>query len=242
MYLENRTCDEYLKGVLGFIAAAEEDMKNKKKTAINCPCYDCGNIKKIPQSMNIHAHLIMRGFKANYRVWNEHGEEGLNPGEMDEKHQYDNMAAEGSFDDNVEDQELTDNDIASKMTTPDLIDNVEQMVIDVEGHDGYSVGEFAKFRELVRDSKKPLYPGCHEKFTQLYFVLKLLQLKATHNWSDRSFNALLHLLKEMLPNNCELPKNTYDAKKIIFPLGLEVEKIHACKEAAFFIAVMITRI
>lgn len=25
------------------------------------------------------------------------------------------------------------------------------------------------------------------------------------------------------------PKTTYDAKKIIFPLGLEVERIHACK-------------
>jgi hypothetical protein len=32
----------------------------------------------------------------------------------------------------------------------------------------------------------------------------------------------------MLPRDNELPVNTYEAKKIICPLGLEVQKIHAC--------------
>jgi hypothetical protein len=30
-----------------------------------------------------------------------------------------------------------------------------------------------------------------------------------------------------LPDN-ELPASTYEAKKIVYPLGLEVQKIHAC--------------
>jgi len=34
----------------------------------------------------------------------------------------------------------------------------------------------------------------------------------------------------MLPEGNEIPKSTYEAKKIICPMGLEVEKIHACKE------------
>ena len=58
----------------------------------------------------------------------------------------------------------------------------------------------------------------------------LLQIKATHRWSDRSFKALLDLLKDMLPEGNKVPKTVYDAKKIICPLGLEVEKIHAYKE------------
>ena len=33
----------------------------------------------------------------------------------------------------------------------------------------------------------------------------------------------------MLPEGNELPANTYRAKKVICPLGLEVEKIHACR-------------
>ena len=32
----------------------------------------------------------------------------------------------------------------------------------------------------------------------------------------------------MLPRDNVLPHSTYEAKKIVFPLGLEVQKIHAC--------------
>ena len=36
------------------------------------------------------------------------------------------------------------------------------------------------------------------------------------------------MLKKMLPKNNELPESMYETKKTIFPLGLEVQKIHAC--------------
>ena len=36
------------------------------------------------------------------------------------------------------------------------------------------------------------------------------------------------MLKKMLPKNNELPYSTYEAKKVVCPLGLEVQKIHAC--------------
>jgi hypothetical protein len=32
----------------------------------------------------------------------------------------------------------------------------------------------------------------------------------------------------MLPKDNELPTTTYKAKQLVFPLGLEVQKIHAC--------------
>ena len=32
----------------------------------------------------------------------------------------------------------------------------------------------------------------------------------------------------MLPEGNELPSTTYDAKKMVCPLGLDVQKIHAC--------------
>src|SRR5213078_4093287 len=75
--------------------------------------------------------------------------------------------------------------------------------------------------------EKPLFPGCKAKFTLLYRVLELLKLKASNRWSDKSFTDLLCLLGDMLPEGNELPANTYRAKKVIYPLGLEVEKIHA---------------
>lgn len=57
-----------------------------------------------------------------------------------------------------------------------------------------------------------------------------MQLKANHHFTDRGFKALLDLIHDMLPEKNEIPKSTYEAKKIISPMGLEVEKIHACKE------------
>jgi hypothetical protein len=37
------------------------------------------------------------------------------------------------------------------------------------------------------------------------------------------------LLKDMLPQGNAAPKTVYEAKQIIYPLGLEVEKIYSCK-------------
>jgi hypothetical protein len=37
------------------------------------------------------------------------------------------------------------------------------------------------------------------------------------------------LLKDMLPQGNTIPETIYEVKQIIYPLGLEVEKIHACK-------------
>jgi hypothetical protein len=36
------------------------------------------------------------------------------------------------------------------------------------------------------------------------------------------------MMKNMLPKNNELPASTYEAKKVVCPLDLEVQKIHAC--------------
>ncbi|XP_078165513.1 uncharacterized protein LOC144560210 [Carex rostrata] len=80
---------------------------------------------------------------------------------------------------------------------------------------------------MSNESKRPLYPGC-TKFSKLSAVLKLLNLKADNGWSDKSFTSLLELLREMLPDNNELPCTIYQAKKLICPMGLKVEKIHAC--------------
>ena len=39
---------------------------------------------------------------------------------------------------------------------------------------------------------------------------------------------MLKIVKKILPENNELPSTTYEAKQIVCPLGLEVQKIHAC--------------
>jgi hypothetical protein len=77
-------------------------------------------------------------------------------------------------------------------------------------------------------TKKKLYPNCEDGNTKLRTTLELLQWKAETGLSDKRFEKLLKIMKKKLPKHNKLPGSTYEAKKVLYPLGLEVQKIHAC--------------
>src|SRR4051812_15908094 len=81
---------------------------------------------------------------------------------------------------------------------------------------------------MLEDHRKWLYPDCEEGNTKLDAALELLQWKAEYGIPDKGFGKLLKIFKRRLPKDNELPDSTYEAKKVICPLGLEVPKIHAC--------------
>jgi hypothetical protein len=56
----------------------------------------------------------------------------------------------------------------------------------------------------------------------------LLQWKAQTGLSDKGFEKLIKIMKKKLPKDNKLPDSMYEAKKVLYPLGLEVQKIHAC--------------
>ena len=85
-----------------------------------------------------------------------------------------------------------------------------------------------KFDRMLEDHKKGLYPNCEADKKKLGTTLELLQWKADNGVSDKGFDSLLKIMKKKLPKDNELPDSTYATKKVICPLGLEVEKIHAC--------------
>jgi hypothetical protein len=121
---------------------------------------------------------------------------------------------------------LSDDDIVSR------VDNIEQMVCNVERHidgDQYSNDKLVKYKKMIEDSNKPFYDGCVVRYMRLFVMVKLFQLKVSNGWSDGSFKDLLTLLKDMLPQGNSVPETVYETKQIICPLGLEVGKIHACK-------------
>ena len=59
-------------------------------------------------------------------------------------------------------------------------------------------------------------------------TLALLKFKAESGVSDVNFTNLLELIADALPDDNVLPTTTKEAKKVVCPLGLEVQKIHAC--------------
>ncbi|KAI4297485.1 hypothetical protein L6164_037374 [Bauhinia variegata] len=52
------------------------------------------------------------------------------------------------------------------------------------------------YDNLCSDHEKPLYLRC-SKFTWLTEVIRLVNVKVTNEWSDKSFTGLLELLKDM---------------------------------------------
>jgi hypothetical protein len=56
----------------------------------------------------------------------------------------------------------------------------------------------------------------------------MLQWKTKYGVSDKAFEGMLKIVKDKLHENNELSSTTYEAKQPVCPLGLEVQKIHAC--------------
>jgi hypothetical protein len=85
-----------------------------------------------------------------------------------------------------------------------------------------------KFDQMLKDHKKLLFPNCEDGQKKLGSTLELLQWKAENGVTDSGLTKLLQITKKQLPRKNELPDSTYQAKKVVCPLGLDVEKIHAC--------------
>jgi hypothetical protein len=78
---------------------------------------------------------------------------------------------------------------------------------------------------MRKHAKTPLYNG--STVTKLEADILLLEMKARNGMSDTGFNDVLSLLQKFVPSSNELPQNTNEAKQMICPLGLKVQKIHA---------------
>jgi hypothetical protein len=65
---------------------------------------------------------------------------------------------------------------------------------------------------MIKNFKKSFYHSCVAQYMRLFTMVKLFQLKASNGWSDYSFNDLLALLKDILPQGNAVPETVYEAK------------------------------
>ncbi|XP_035845189.1 uncharacterized protein LOC118491477 [Helianthus annuus] len=116
-----------------------------------------------------------------------------------------------------------DSSIPNKSRHPDFDYTTEML------HDAFTYveNEPDSLKLLLEECDKPLYEG--SKYNALSGLLKFQHLKGQFGWSDASFNALLGVLKDILPSNNTIPDSLYEAKKLLKGVGLKYEKIHACE-------------
>lgn len=223
MYNVDRRSKEFIDGVHYFLRVAEA---NKRDGFMCCPCALCKNLKEYSSSRSLHSHLLKSGFMPNYICWTKHGETRviMEEGEEEQLDPNDIIAQYGDFDDTAmgeaEEEAGAEDTLAEDDALGDVIRDAQR--------DCESEKEKAKFDRMLEDHKKLLYPSAEDGQKKLGTTLELLQWKAQNGVSDKAFGQLLKIQKKMLPKPNELPATTYEAKQVVCPLGLEIQKIHAC--------------
>jgi hypothetical protein len=226
MYGDRRTA-AYRAGVHYFRDAAEA---NKHGGGFMfCPCVECRNVKDYTSSRVIQSHLLRSGFMPGYNVWTKHGERGVVMEDGDEEENdddnYRSMFPEYA---DTEMEENEEEEGQGEERAPDEpADDLGRVISDAR-RDCDTEKERLQFEQMLRDHNKLLYPTCEDGQKKLGSTLELLKWKAETGVTDSSFEKLLVLMKKMLPRENELPASTYAAKKLVCPLGLDVQKIHAC--------------
>jgi hypothetical protein len=219
----DRRSPEYIAGMQAFLEVAKAN-KNPKGFMC-CPCSLCRNDKDYSDWGTLHLHLIKNGFMANYVLWTRHGERGVvmeeNEDEEDDNNIPDWAAGQDFADTLMEDADK------EEIPEDDHVDDLGQVLKDAQ-RDCENENEKAKLRCMIEDHRKLFYLDCKQGHKKLGTTLEMLQWKAKYGVSDKAFEGMLKILKDKLPENNELLSTTYEVKQTVFPLGLAVQKIHAC--------------
>jgi hypothetical protein len=185
----------------------------------------------------IKMHLIKRGYVKGYKTWSHHGEAESTFNNADIGTRYDEV---GDEDADENDRVMMDDAFGYEDQNDDQTDaphvdeecdiDMEEMLRHIEPEVLLgSAKVLENFETLKKAVKDRMYEGCGKEWTVLRFMLHLLIVKAKFGWSDNSFNELLTLLANILPKPNLVPRNTYEAKKIINSLKMRVQRIHTCR-------------
>ncbi|XP_071676775.1 uncharacterized protein [Lolium perenne] len=222
----DRCHPEFITGMHYFLNVAEANRRSNG--FMYCPCSSCKNMKDYSTSKTLHVHLLENGFMPSYNCWTKHGERGVILEDNEEEEDSDNyplFTEDGGSrmgEDEAEEEPIFDEPI---FDDPD--DDLGRAILDAKMNCG-NEKERLKLEKMLEDHNKLLYPNCENGLKKLGTTLELLQWKAENGTSDKGFEKLLKIIKKMLPGENVLPSSTYEAKKVVCPLGLEVQKIHAC--------------
>ena len=217
MYADRRST-EYIQGVQSFPNVANA---NKRNGFMCCPCRRCRNDKDYSSSQTLHIHLIQFGFMDGYNCWTKHGEKGVMMEDNEEEENNDNNYMSPEYGGNER------GEAEHEEADPIIHDDLRGVIVDAHTQAETAL-EKIKLERMLENHKTKLYPTCEDGNTKLGTTLELLQWKAENGLSDKGFGNLLKIVKQKLPKDNELPDSAYEAKKIICPLGLDVQKIHAC--------------
>jgi hypothetical protein len=228
-----------------YLEHATTEMFREKRKEIRCPCRKCKQKTLLkPFDGKLQEHLLVSGFMDSHKHWMIIDEEEpvvnadepvIHADEPPEVHADEPSLSTGNEDEGGDDDgdqtQQGNNDadtrqtpLASAVRDPKVQELLTKPTTDARG----AAREKSKLRQLETDSNTPLYDGCDPKETRLKAALELLEMKAKYKWSDKSADACLKMWSDRLPKDNTCPKTLEEAKKVVCPLDLPVERYHAC--------------
>lgn len=192
---------KYILGCQKFIEFAWNNRTEELGGEIYCPCVRCINLLLWPKNV-VEYHILNRGILRSYVRWTKHGESGEvntshEPNEGDDMR---TMLHDGLGFQNV--VGINNDDMPTGMNSNESSSNDTRM--EDEPNE-----EAQKFYKLLKEADTPLYPGC-TKSSKLSFLVRLLHVKCLNGWSNHSFDMLLEVLNDSLPDDINMPKNHYE--------------------------------
>jgi len=217
---------------MAFVKFAREH--ENRKWVIVCPCKKC-LLGKSWSCEVVFAHLTSgAGIIEGYTEWIMHGESLVPPVnnetiyEAPRTLQVDSIPLHGGSS-GMQDM-LTDvfamHDVCVEVDGSQVGVEAEAGYVDVEIEDSNKVPN--KLEDLLKDADMPLHGNT--KHSKLGAIVRLYSIKCMGGWSNTSFSMLLEFINELMHPDASLPKDTYEAKKYLKDLGLEYEKISACRK------------
>ena len=181
---------------------------------IKCPCRSC-KIKHYKERDDVKLHLCQYGFIADYTTWWAHGE-------RESRFQH-----EGQCSNTMEDDEV---DGCTRMVLEAMAPAVRNpATVHSNTWEEQVPNPAAKgFYDMLQAADEPLWEGC-QSYSRLQAATRLLNWKSECNVPDATYNRILPIFKEMLPDGDKLVENFYETKKSLKKMSLPKIKIHACK-------------
>ena len=213
---------EFYTGVEQFIGVACQTIQFMNEHKVRCPCSIC-RCRKYFNVDTIKFHLYKDGFMPNYWVWTMHGEV---VSQNFEHTSVENGYVEGS---------------SSRVNIGDAVGpqnhsgRYEEMINDAVGPQNQADYEFSaevpnagaeNFFSILEAVQAPLWEGCVH--SELSLAVRMLAIKSEGNQSENSFDQWATLMSEICPQPNSVPKDFYQAKKLVSKLGLNSKKIDCC--------------
>ncbi|RYR13589.1 hypothetical protein Ahy_B04g070503 [Arachis hypogaea] len=222
-WMYDRTYDErrglkpsFIKGVNEFVDVCTRTHEFLIGDLVRCSCArcQCGTFKQL---IDIKIDLYTHGFRPNYWVRTDYGEE---------------IPTENQI--RIE-EDIKSSSELSGVTWEKNFDRYHEMVVDALQPEFHMYmqptveepnRDAKRFYNLLDSVSKLLWENCIH--SRLSLASRMLSIKSEGNQSQGSFDQWATLFREMQTTPNKIPTNYYEAKKIFFQLGFKEVKIDCC--------------